>query len=350
MNEEGYQIALTKIQAIIVKQNDLLKIPLDPDKLPKVKAGEDFPEEFLDLSGLGLKEIPNELSNIKNLCELDLSNNRLITLPEWFVQMAGLKLLDLRNNNLDSLPEWLQTFEAFKNLDFRRYPRDEIEIKIPILHFGKEKYDRQVFRGGMFIYGNPIAEKHNIPEEKGELINEIANKNLPIDSLSLPPRTRIVPPRRVRVFISYSHKDIKYREKCETWLKALKKTCNLDLVFWSDRKIFVGDDWLNVIRRELMSANVVLYLVSVDFLASDFIQAEEMIPIFNKLENSKDSMLVFSILLKKCNHFFDSELARFQAVPESGKPISMFKPRDDGWDNAFTLIKASVKNKFNQPL
>ena len=44
---------------------------------------------------------------------------------------------------------------------------------------------------------------------------------------------------RNKIFISYSHKDIKFRQRLETHLKAMTP----DASFWSDESIEAGDDW-----------------------------------------------------------------------------------------------------------
>lgn len=58
----------------------------------------------LDLSGLNLTEIPEELCLCRNLQVLNLSNNQLRTIPSWIGQLRSLRNVTLSNNQLEDLP------------------------------------------------------------------------------------------------------------------------------------------------------------------------------------------------------------------------------------------------------
>jgi hypothetical protein len=61
----------------------------------------------LDLSGLGLTVVPEELGQLTHLQRLDLSRNQLTTLPAWIGQLADLQDLNLSDNQLTELPTGL---------------------------------------------------------------------------------------------------------------------------------------------------------------------------------------------------------------------------------------------------
>ncbi|MCL4202324.1 MAG: leucine-rich repeat domain-containing protein [Pirellulaceae bacterium] len=71
----------------------------------------------LDLSGMGLTELPEWLGQLTQLQSLDLSENRLTALPEWLGQLTQLKSLDLSNNQLTALPESLGQLTQLQLLD-----------------------------------------------------------------------------------------------------------------------------------------------------------------------------------------------------------------------------------------
>ena len=58
----------------------------------------------LDLSKLGLTEIPQEVFKLTGLVELNLSNNRLSELPVEVFGLDKLKELDISNNLFTNLP------------------------------------------------------------------------------------------------------------------------------------------------------------------------------------------------------------------------------------------------------
>jgi internalin A len=80
--------------------------------------------------------------------------------------------------------------------------------------------------------------------------------------------------RPVRVFYSYSHKDEPYRNELETNLKILQRQNIIES--WHDRLIGPGDEWKQAIDDNLERADIVLLLISSDFIASDYCYDLEM--------------------------------------------------------------------------
>ncbi len=73
-------------------------------------------------------------------------------------------------------------------------------------------------------------------------------------------------------FISYAHKDERLREELDTHLKLLVRTGDLDA--WHDRSIVPGEKWEGRINENLQRADMVLLLLSPDFIASDYCDKE----------------------------------------------------------------------------
>ncbi|HWB04843.1 MAG TPA: COR domain-containing protein [Verrucomicrobiales bacterium] len=67
----------------------------------------------LDLSGMGLTELPESLGKLTQLEELNLYSNELTALPESLSQLTQLRKLRLFQNKLSSVPE---SFRGLKNL------------------------------------------------------------------------------------------------------------------------------------------------------------------------------------------------------------------------------------------
>ncbi|MBF0426456.1 MAG: leucine-rich repeat domain-containing protein [Magnetococcales bacterium] len=65
--------------------------------------------EVLDLSGLGLAELPPEIGQFGHVRRLFLADNHLTTLPPEIAQLTALELLDVRRNRLRDLPAALAT-------------------------------------------------------------------------------------------------------------------------------------------------------------------------------------------------------------------------------------------------
>ncbi|MBV9158949.1 MAG: toll/interleukin-1 receptor domain-containing protein, partial [Acidobacteriaceae bacterium] len=78
------------------------------------------------------------------------------------------------------------------------------------------------------------------------------------------------------VFVSYSHKDAKWLERCRPFLRPLHREGLIDL--WDDKRILGGDEWRNEIQQALQRAEVAVLLISQYFLDSDFILKHELPP------------------------------------------------------------------------
>ena len=75
-------------------------------------------------------------------------------------------------------------------------------------------------------------------------------------------------------FDSYSHKDEILPNELESHLKLLHRQ---GLILpWHDRMIEAGEEWKQRIDENLEAAEIILLLVSADFIASDYCYEIEM--------------------------------------------------------------------------
>lgn len=123
---------------------------------------------------------------------------------------------------------------------------------------------------------------------------------------------------RTRVFVSYSHEDRDWLKRFSTHVAVLQRRGLLDL--WSDERIAAGADWAAEIESALTAAKVAVLLVSPGFLASTFIWENEMPRI---LAHIKDGMDAMPLILRPCAWRLEEELAKLQARPIDGTPLSL---------------------------
>lgn len=128
---------------------------------------------------------------------------------------------------------------------------------------------------------------------------------------------------RTSVFISYSHADTKWRDLLLKHLYLLIR--NQKVKVWSDLDIRKGERWRARIKRELAQARVGIFLVSADFLASDFIHAVELPPLLAAADQEGATLL--SIIVRPCP-FEDSPLAHLQTMNNPRKPLSGLSPTE----------------------
>ena len=71
-------------------------------------------------------------------------------------------------------------------------------------------------------------------------------------------------PAPLRLFYSYCHKDEAMRDDLETHLALLRREGVI--ASWHDRQIIAGQEWKGQINRHLNEADIILLLISADFL------------------------------------------------------------------------------------
>ncbi len=148
-------------------------------------------------------------------------------------------------------------------------------------------------------------------------------------------------PRRhapVKVFVSYSHKDAEYKDELVTALAYLSRMEEIEL--WQDGRIEAGMEWRKEIFEKLAEAEIVICLVSSNFIASDFCYSEEL---KQALEgHDREEKIVIPIEIKTCAWKKLKPLGEIQGVPS--KPISQFAEHSDGWGEIFNQMEGAVKS------
>jgi TIR domain-containing protein len=139
----------------------------------------------------------------------------------------------------------------------------------------------------------------------------------------------------LRVFISYSHKDERLRPELETHLKLLQRQGVIAV--WTDRMISAGKEWKGEIDTNLESADIILLLVSADFLASDYCYDEEMTRALER--HNAGAAIVIPIILKAVN-WQSAAFAKLQALPTDGKPVMLWTDRPSAWTDVAAGIRA----------
>jgi len=121
---------------------------------------------------------------------------------------------------------------------------------------------------------------------------------------------------RSSAFISYSHKDAKWLDKLNVMLTPLTRN---GMPVWSDQKIKPGALWADELRRALADTKVAILLVSPDFLASKFIDENELPPLLAEAERGGLVILWIPI------HFSNYKLTKikdYQAAWEPSQPLA----------------------------
>jgi len=104
---------------------------------------------------------------------------------------------------------------------------------------------------------------------------------------------------------------------------------------WDDRQIDGGDNWRDAIHQAIDGCNVALLLVSKAFLASEFINTEELNHLLARGKN--DGIRIVPLIVKPCPWEMDI-FAHLQALPKDGKPIITFEENNGDREQVWTDI------------
>jgi internalin A len=132
--------------------------------------------------------------------------------------------------------------------------------------------------------------------------------------------------RAVKLFYSYSHKDESLCGELRTHLKLLQRQGLIDT--WHDRKIEAGDDWKKSIDDQLAQADIILLLVSADFIASDYCYEKEMKWALERHANGEAT--VVPIIVRDVNWMI-APFTGLQALPKDGLAVTKWEDKDSAW-------------------
>jgi putative sterol carrier protein len=140
----------------------------------------------------------------------------------------------------------------------------------------------------------------------------------------------------VKIFFCYAHEDEALLNKLKTHLRPLQRMGLIDV--WHDRDISAGTKWEEEIDKHLSEANIILLLVSPDFMDSDYCYGKEM---QRALERHQwGEACVIPIILRPV--YWQGVLGTLQALPKNAKPIissSWYSPDDAFFDVAEGIRK-----------
>ena len=141
-----------------------------------------------------------------------------------------------------------------------------------------------------------------------------------------------------KVFMSYSHRDEELRDQLEVQLAMLKRQGLIDV--WHDRRLLAGDhlDW--TISKELDEADIVLLLISPDFLASDYCYKIEKGRALER--HNEGSARLISVILRPCDWTY-TDLAQYLVTPTDDKAITRWTDRDEAFLDVARSIRRAIE-------
>jgi formylglycine-generating enzyme required for sulfatase activity len=121
----------------------------------------------------------------------------------------------------------------------------------------------------------------------------------------------------IKVFLSYSHQDDELRKELSSHLSSLANEKLIEP--WHDRNIDAGSSWANEIDQNLAQAEIILLLVSSDFINSRYCYSIEMEAALTRHKASE--VQVIPVIIRDCD-WTRSPLGQLQAIPRDNQAVA----------------------------
>jgi internalin A len=144
-----------------------------------------------------------------------------------------------------------------------------------------------------------------------------------------------------RAFVSYSHKDERLKDELVAHLTLLQRVGLLEV--WHDRRIVPGDEWGSEIDTNLERADLILLLISKDFVTSEYCWSIELKRALER--HDEGSAQVIPVIIRDYA-WHSAPFGKLQPLPKDGKAIAgnAAKPaRDKAWKQVAEGIERALK-------
>jgi sirohydrochlorin ferrochelatase len=145
------------------------------------------------------------------------------------------------------------------------------------------------------------------------------------------------PARSISVFVSYAHADERLRVELGKHLAALERQGLIST--WHDRMLTGGEEWAGTIDQRLEEAQVILLLVSADFVQSRYCYDVEMKRALER--HQRKEALVLPVILRPVA-LGGLPFAALQALPRDARPVTDWPSLDAALLDVTEGVRAAI--------
>lgn len=145
--------------------------------------------------------------------------------------------------------------------------------------------------------------------------------------------------KTLNVFMSYSHVDEKFKEKLDVHLSPLKR--NKKIRSWNDRELFAGAMMDEEIREHLENDDIIILLISADFIDSDYCYSIEMERAIERCKMGQCKIV--PVILRPCL-WKETPLKKILCVPKDGRAVSLHENEDSAYLEVATALNRIIEN------
>lgn len=124
----------------------------------------------------------------------------------------------------------------------------------------------------------------------------------------------------------------------EATLKLLRQQ---GLTTWCDENIHPGEPLSSSIKDKMNEADIFVFLMSQNFIASDACQAEWNYA--EQLSHKNKSIVLIPIIIATCPWKDFGRMIQLKALPKDGKPIKRFSDESLAWDQVYDGLKLVIQ-------
>ena len=140
-------------------------------------------------------------------------------------------------------------------------------------------------------------------------------------------------------FVAYSKADVSAVKRLMIHLKGLEHEGLIET--WYDLHIVPGEEWDAKIRAELAAADVIIFCVSADLLATDYVQQIEIPKAITRHDHGEAT--VIPVILRRCA-WEGSALGKLQGIPAKGRTVQDCVRDSGDADDVWTTVASTVRD------
>jgi predicted CopG family antitoxin len=167
---------------------------------------------------------------------------------------------------------------------------------------------------------------------------------VPPPAPAVTPASPVSQQKAIQIFCCYAHEDERLLDKLKTHLQPQQRQGLIHI--WYDRDISAGAEWEKEIEQQLNNAQVILLLVSPDFMASDYCYNKEMQHVLER--HARGEVRAIPIILRPTDWRI-TPLGKLQPLPKDGKAITNWLNRDDAYLEVATGIRTIIETLLTPP-
>jgi len=144
---------------------------------------------------------------------------------------------------------------------------------------------------------------------------------------------------QISLFYSYAHADTELRDELDKHLSSLRR--GGFITQWYDRCISAGTDRAEQTNQHLNTADIILLLISSDFLDSDYCYSREMSHALER--HNRGEARVIPVLLRHVD-WENSPIGHLQILPRNTSPVTDWPNRDLAFKDIALQLRAVIKD------